>query len=212
MGKVVYFTALFPYFVLTTLLIRGASLPGAADGIIFYLTPDWSRLTEARVWADAAMQIFFSLSPCWGGLITLASYNKFHNNCLKNSISIAFGNCGTSFYAGFVIFSIIGFMAHELGVPVKEVAAEGAGLAFIAYPEAVSRLPISPLWSCLFFFMLLTLGIGTQFTLIETVCTTIVDTWPDQLRHRKAKVLLCVCIFMFLTGSIMCTQVGPDRS
>lgn len=208
MGKVVYFTALFPYVVLTILLIRGLTLDGALDGIKFYLTPEWYRLKEVGVWADAAMQIFFSLSPCWGGLITLASYNKFHNNCLRDSIVISIGNCSTSVFAGFVIFSIIGFMAHELGVPVSEVAAQGAGLAFVAYPEAVARLPISPLWSFLFFFMLLTLGLGTQFTLIETVVTTVVDTFPDKLRHRKPLVLLCVCGGMFGLGLFICTNGG----
>lgn len=208
MGKVVYFTALFPYVVLTILLIRGATLPGAWSGVMFYLTPEWHRLAETAVWADAAMQIFFSLSPCWGGLITLASYNAFHTNCLRDAISIAIGNCATSFYAGFVIFSIIGFMAHELDVPVSEVAAQGAGLAFVAYPEAVSKLPISPLWSILFFVMLLTLGLGTQFTLIETVVTTIVDSYPERLRHRKAQVLACVCSFMFLVGLFLCTNGG----
>ena len=208
MGKVVYFTALFPYVVLTILLIRGLTLDGASDGIKFYLTPEWYRLKEVGVWADAAMQIFFSLSPCWGGLITLASYNKFHNNCLRDSIVISIGNCSTSVFAGFVIFSIIGFMAHELGVPVSEVAAQGAGLAFVAYPEAVARLPISPLWSFLFFFMLLTLGLGTQFTLIETVVTTVVDTFPEKLRHRKPLVLLCVCGGMFGLGLFICTNGG----
>lgn len=49
MGKVVYFTALFPYVVLTTLLIRALTLPGAVNGIIFYLKPDWSRLASAAV-------------------------------------------------------------------------------------------------------------------------------------------------------------------
>ncbi|GIY10187.1 sodium- and chloride-dependent glycine transporter 2 [Caerostris darwini] len=208
MGKVVYFTALFPYLVLVILLIRGTTLEGSYDGIMFYLTPEWERLLDAKVWGDAAMQIFFSLSPCWGGLITLASYNRFHNNCFKDSLVITFGNSATSFFAGFVIFSIVGFMAHEMGVPVKEVAAQGAGLAFIAYPEAVARLPVSPLWAFLFFFMLLTLGLGTQFTLIETVTTTIVDTWPDRLRRFKSYVLALVCLVMYLCGLIICTKGG----
>ncbi|XP_054156343.1 sodium- and chloride-dependent glycine transporter 1-like isoform X2 [Oppia nitens] len=208
MGKVVYFTALFPYFVLLILLVRGLTLPGAAEGIRYYLTPEWYRLTEAQVWADAAMQIFFSLSPCWGGLITLASYNRFHNNFYRDTFFISIGNCGTSIFAGFVIFSIIGFMAHEMGVDVNQVATQGAGLAFVVYPEAVSRLPISPLWSFLFFFMLLTLGLGTQFTLIETVVTTIVDTWPDKFRHRKPLVLAATCGFMFLVGLLICTKAG----
>ena len=79
-----YFTALFPYVVLVILLIRGVTLPGYRQGIHFYIEDvDFEKLKDATVWKDAAVQIFFSLSASWGGLIALASYNKFHNDCLR---------------------------------------------------------------------------------------------------------------------------------
>jgi SNF family Na+-dependent transporter len=82
-GKVVYFTALFPFLVLFILGVKGWTLPGAGKGIEFYLKPDFSRITDINVWFDAAVQIFFTMSTGYGGLITLASYNKFNQNTLR---------------------------------------------------------------------------------------------------------------------------------
>ncbi len=56
-GKIVWFTSLFPYVVLLILGIRGWLLPGADIGIKFYLTPDWSKLSNVTVWADAASKL-----------------------------------------------------------------------------------------------------------------------------------------------------------
>lgn len=208
-GKVVYFTATFPYVVLTILFIRGITLDGAINGIKYYLTPQWDMILKAKVWGDAASQIFYSLGCAWGGLITMASYNKFHNNCYRDSIIISITNCATSVYAGFVIFSILGFMAHHLNVDVSEVADHGPGLAFVAYPEALTLLPISPLWSLLFFFMLILLGLGTQFCLLETLVTAIVDEiGTDWIIRNKTIITASVAAIGFLLGVPLTTRAG----
>uniref|UniRef100_A0A8C2CG72 Transporter n=1 Tax=Cyprinus carpio TaxID=7962 RepID=A0A8C2CG72_CYPCA len=207
-GKVVYFTATFPYVVLVILLIRGVTLPGAGSGILYFITPKWEKLNDAKVWKDAATQIFFSLSAAWGGLITLSSYNKFHNNCYRDTLIVTCTNSATSIFAGFVIFSVIGFMAHELKVPIESVADEGPGIAFVVYPEALTRLPLSPFWAIIFFLMLLTLGLDTMFATIETIVTSVSDEFPKYLRKHKPLFTLVCCLSFFVLGFPMITESG----
>ena len=56
-------------------------------------------------------------------------------------------NCGTSFLAGIVVFSILGYMAHLTGQGVEEVVQGGTGLAFVVYPEALAAMPGAPIFS-----------------------------------------------------------------
>lgn len=62
-GKVVYFTATFPYVVLITLLIRGLTLPGASNGIFYFLVPDWSKVIDIQVCAPPRL--------CSGGGVSI---------------------------------------------------------------------------------------------------------------------------------------------
>ncbi|XP_077429437.1 sodium- and chloride-dependent neutral and basic amino acid transporter B(0+) [Vanacampus margaritifer] len=209
-GKVVYFTATFPYVVLVILLIRGVTLEGARDGIEFYIgsQSNLTKLAEAQVWKDAATQTFFSLSIGGGGVMTLASYNKFHNNALKDTLAVTLTNAGTSVLAGFAIFSILGHMAHVYKMPVGEVVKEGFGLAFIAYPDALSKLPVSPLWSFLFFFMLLTVGLDSQFGAVEVITTCLIDSFPKTFTSKHATLTILISVFIYLLGLPCVTQAG----
>ncbi|XP_075966787.1 sodium- and chloride-dependent neutral and basic amino acid transporter B(0+) isoform X2 [Anarhichas minor] len=209
-GKVVYFTATFPYVVILILLIRGVTLEGARDGIEFYIgsQSNLTKLTEAQVWKDAATQTFYSLSIGWGGVMTLASYNNFHNNVFKDAFVVTLTNAGTSVLAGFAIFSILGHMAHIYKMPVGEVVKEGFGLAFIAYPDALSKLPISPLWSILFFFMLLTVGLDSQFAGIEVITTCLLDSFPKIFKSKRALLTITTSSILYLLGLPCVTRAG----
>lgn len=209
-GKVVYFTATFPYVVLTILLIRGITLPGAGAGLFFFINPDFSRLADRQVWIDAGTQIFFSYAIGLGALTALGSYNKFKNDCYKDTLIIVCMNSATSIYGGVAIFSVLGFMATQQGVPVSEVADKGPGLAFIAYPTAITMMPLAPLWSCTFFFMLMLMGLDSQFVAVEGFVTAIVDIFPTFLRkgYNREIFIAITCFISYLFGLSMITNGG----
>lgn len=137
-------------------------------------------------------------------------------------------NSGTSFYAGFAIFSVLGYMAVEQGLKVEDVAEQGPGLgmndaifslntyyfvfisAFIAYPRAVSTMPWSSFWAVMFFTMILMLGLGSQFVGVEGFVTAMVDLFPGYLRYgrRREWFIAGTCVVSYLIGLTMVTRVS----
>uniref|UniRef100_A0A3B4U4U1 Transporter n=1 Tax=Seriola dumerili TaxID=41447 RepID=A0A3B4U4U1_SERDU len=209
-GKVAYFTATFPYVMLLILLIRGLTLPGAWEGIYFYLYPDMTRLANLEVWVEAGSQICFSYSISSGILTVLGSYNRHNNNCYKDCFWICLLNSGTSFVAGFVVFSVLGFMAQKQGVTVDNVAESGPGLVFVVYPQATAMMPVPQFWSVCFFLMLFFLSVDTHFVTVECFITSISDLFPKLLRAagRSEIFALFICLLFFLIHLTLVTEGG----
>ncbi|XP_067910411.1 sodium- and chloride-dependent transporter XTRP3A-like [Heterodontus francisci] len=261
-GKVVYVTACFPYVVLLIYLIRGVTLHGAANGLIYMFTPKVEQLMDPKSWIDAATQIFFSLGLGFGSLIAFASYNQKNNNCEKQAVIIALINSLTSVFASVVTFAIYGFKAtynyesclermmmlltntfdlEETAIkadtldewklylnatkPDKyamissqievcdlqshlDTAAEGTGLSFIVFTEAIVHMPgPSQIWSILYFLMVLMLGIGSMLGNAAGVITPLSDMkiiskyLPREVMIGIVCLLACAIGLVFNIGS-----------
>ncbi|XP_043260671.1 sodium-dependent nutrient amino acid transporter 1-like isoform X2 [Colletes gigas] len=144
-GKASYFLAIFPYIVLVSLLIRAVTLDGAGNGILYFITPKWSKLSDLTVWYAAVTQCFFSLSVCFGTIITYSSHNDFKHNIYRDAMIVTSLDTVTSMIAGCTIFGILGNLAHEMGITdIDKVVRSGAGLAFVSYPDAIAKFDVVP--------------------------------------------------------------------
>jgi NSS family neurotransmitter:Na+ symporter len=138
-------------------------------------------------------------------MIAYGSFQARKPEITNNAFITALANCGTSFFAGFAVFSTLGYLAFVSGVPVAEVSTDGTGLAFMVYPTAISKLPaLNSLFAVIFFAMLLTLGIDSAFALQEAFTTGICDKW----KLSKDKVNLIFCVFACLISLIYATYGG----
>ena len=153
MQYAMYLTVPLPYLLLVCIFFRGITLPGAMIGIEYYLKPDLSRLfvayTDSKgetrsagsIWLEAASSLFFSLGLAQGNHITYASYNARTFPVMPNVLTVALINSGTELFAGFCVFSILGYLAEQRGVPIQDVARGGPGLVFEVIAEALSLMP-----------------------------------------------------------------------
>jgi NSS family neurotransmitter:Na+ symporter len=204
-GKVVMWTVPLPVILLVILIIRGITLPGAMEGIRYYLTPNFSRLSDPQVWLAAYSQIFFSLSLAFGILIAYSSYLPSHHDIHNSAFIISLGNCGISFLAGFAVFPVLGYLSYTQNMPIDQVVDVGPGLAFVVYPTAIKLLPVAAgFFAFIFFVLLLSLGIDSAFSLVEASVTGVMDKW--KIKRVPATVMVSVpCLIL---GILFTTRGG----
>ncbi len=205
-GKVVLWTVPAPIILLGILIVYGLTLKGAGRGIEFFLNPNWSILSDVKVWLAAYGQIFFSLSLGFGILIAYASYKPKGSDISNNAFITSFANCATSFYASFAVFSVVGYLATALNTEPGDVIKAGPGLVFITYPIALAKMGAAGrVMGVLFFLSLLTLGIDSAFSIVEAVVAGIKDRFHKVDRRVISGV---VCIAGFVFSLIYCTRSG----
>jgi len=140
-----------------------------------------------------------------GVMTSYASYNRKNKPIIRDVMIISFGNCLLSFFAGFAVFSIVGYLKW-IGSPVAGKTSS-TGLAFTAYPAAAETLPASNFWTLILGLTLFTLGIDTAFSLVEAVSTVIYDTEGGKRMPRKLTALI-ICVLGWLGSLLFCSSWG----
>ncbi len=193
------------FILVAVIVFWSVRLPGAKDGLAVYLKPDFSRLKEIGVWIDAFSQIFFTLSLAFGIMIAYASYLPRKSEIVRDSIIISFTNCFFSVFVGFGIFAVLGYMANKTGQPISQVITKQIGLAFVAFPKAISMLPsLSGLFGAVFFASLVIAGLSSAISILEAFTSGVVD----KFHYPRTAVVSVLCITGFAGSIIFTTQGG----
>jgi len=189
------------FVLIGILIIWSVNLEGAAVGLSVYLKPDFTLLKTPQIWIDAFSQIFFTLSLAFGIMVTYASYVPRKVDLVQDALVVSVGNCLFSVLAGFAVFGTLGYMATTLGKPVAEVVKESIGLAFVAYPQAISLIPgFAQIFGVVFFASLVIAGLSSGVSLIEAFTSAVID----KFHYSRRSVVTWVCMTGFL-GSLLFT-------
>ncbi|XP_048522305.1 sodium- and chloride-dependent GABA transporter ine isoform X2 [Dendroctonus ponderosae] len=210
-AKVRYFTATVPFIIIIVLLIKSLTLEGADRGMRYFFKPKFELLLDAKVWVNAASQTFNSMGCAFGSMISFASYNKYNNSILHDTIAVWLVNGITSLMVGIFAFATIGNIANEQGTSIEDVIDDGPGLIFVVYPQTMAKMPTSQLWAVFFFFMLICLALNSQFAIVEVVVTSIQDGFPGWIKKHlmcHEVLVLIICVISFLCGLPNVTQGG----
>ncbi|MCW8819386.1 MAG: sodium-dependent transporter, partial [Ignavibacteriaceae bacterium] len=192
--------------ILTLILVFwSVTLEGAMVGIAAYLQPDFTKLADPMVWISAYGQIFFTLSLGFGIMIAYASYMPQNANMTGSALITALANSGFSLLSGFGVFAVLGFMSVSQNQPLDEVVRESIGLAFVAYPKAISLIgDAGPLFGMLFFLSLTVAGISSSISIVEAF----VSGAEDKFGINRKMLSTVLCFLGFVGGIIFTTNGG----
>lgn len=177
------------FIFLIGMVIRNVTLPGATEGIIYYLKPDFSKITP-ELFIMVLGQVFFALSLGFGVLITLSSYLSKEENLIQTAVITGFTNTIIAVLAGFMIFPSL----FSFGIEPNA----GPTLVFQSLPIVFSHLWWGPFFAVIFFSLLLIAALTTSITIYEVIITAL----QEKLRMRRGKAIVLTLGGIFVCGNI----------
>lgn len=182
------------FVILVVLIIRGLTLPGAIEGVRFYLSPDFSKLSAESI-LIALGHAFFSLSLGMGAIITYGSYLGKKQNIFLATLSIVALDTLVALMAGLAMFPAVFAMGFAPGV--------GPGLVFQVLPTVFNQIPFGIAWATLFFVLLLVAALTSGISLLEVVTAYFVD----ERGFTRGHACMLFGAVIFLLGSICALSV-----
>ncbi len=181
--------------LLLVLIVRALTLPGAGEGIRFYLTPDFTRLNTESV-LKALGHAFFSLSLGMGAMITYGSYAERDENLFTTALAITGADTAIALMAGLMIFPAVFAEGFTPGM--------GPGLVFNVLPAVFHRMALGPLWASLFFLLLFIAALTSAISLLEVVTAYFVD----ERGWGRVRATLTFGTAIFAVGCLCAVSVG----
>ncbi len=176
------------FVILIVLSINSILLPNSGEGLAFLFKPDFSKITT-DVFYKAMGQAFFSLSVGFGALVTYASYFGDKTKLLRTAISVTLLDTLVAVVAAVMIFPVV----FSAGI----TPSQGPSLVFITLPEIFNNMPLSILWSSIFFLLLIIAALTSTISLHEVVTLYVVEEW--KLTRRKAALVTSSAIALLAT-------------
>ncbi len=183
------------FLFLIVLSVHSMLLPGGIEGLRFFLTPDFSKVTASSV-LTALGQSFFSLSIGLGTMITYASYFTPETSIRHTALHVTLLDTLVALLAGLMIFPAV----FSAGIE----PAAGPSLVFITLPTIFGSMPLGELWSTIFFLLLVIAALTSTISLHETVTAYLQEEWALS-RFAAAR---CTTLFTALLGALASLSLG----
>ncbi|MBE6569284.1 MAG: sodium-dependent transporter [Ruminococcaceae bacterium] len=179
---------MMPILVVLTLFIAVYTMfiPGAMEGVLYYITPDFSKFSVTTVLA-AMGQLFYSMSLAMGIMITYGSYMKKEDNLEKSVRHIELFDTGIAFLAGLMIIpAVFAFSGGD-----ESALGQGPGLMFVTLPKVFDYIPGGSIIGFVFFLLVLFAALTSSISLMETIVSVLMD------KFKLGRKVSCLIVFIF---------------